>query len=271
MVEKRSKTDIIMLVVSAVLTAWLSTMERVRETVTETGEAYVSKETMFWLDIVSIVFAGILTIFGGIEVGHTEKEIKRSRNVPNDDITVAVLSDSEHPETTQVHSISNDHITINNFNITSNELSQSVETGCESPRNLNEQLNETIQALNKSYSNGNLTLSNKSGLQHADSTLSHHSGNVTFSNTSQVCTQPVVLVQQPTFLQGKPIPTVPCQLENGQIAALPIGYAIYDTGIPMQPHMLKSVIANETDSMSEDEEEEEEEITLSDEEEKTSN
>ena len=46
--------DIAMLAISTLLTTWLSVMERIRET-TETGEAYVSKETMFWLDILSIV------------------------------------------------------------------------------------------------------------------------------------------------------------------------------------------------------------------------
>ena len=44
--EKRSKTDIAMLDISTLLTTWLSVMERIMET-TETGEAYVSKETMF--------------------------------------------------------------------------------------------------------------------------------------------------------------------------------------------------------------------------------
>lgn len=182
MVEKRSKTDIAMLVISAVLTAWLSVMERVRETSTETGEAYISKETMFWLDILSIVISALLTIFGGVEVGKTEKAIKRSREVKNaDEMDVEVYVDHEdvvqsvhdeanitqHPDTTQINSFSADNRTINNFtiNVNSADLSQTIDILKDSPR-MNElydqRLNESLSRLNKSYSNGNLTFSNHS-------------------------------------------------------------------------------------------------------------
>lgn len=185
MVEKRSKTDIAMLAISAVLTAWLSVMERIRETSTETGEAYVSKETMFWLDIFSIMISALLTIFGGVEVGKTEKAIKRSREVENaDEMDVEVYVDREddiqsvhheddetnttqHPDTTQINSFSANNRTINNFiiNVNDADLSQTIDILKDSPiRNelYDQRLNESLSRLNKSYSNGNLTFSNRS-------------------------------------------------------------------------------------------------------------
>lgn len=174
MVEKRSKTDIAMLVISALLTAWLSVMERVRETSTETDEAYVSKETMFWLDICSILISAILTIFGGVEVGKTEKAIKRSREAKNDEMDVEVYTDHEdevqstqHTDTTQINSLSADNRTINNFTIhvSNADLSQTIDILKDSPR-INElydrRLNASLSRLNTSYSNGNLTSSNHS-------------------------------------------------------------------------------------------------------------
>lgn len=174
MVEKRSKTDIAMLVISALLTAWLSVMERVRETSTETDEAYVSKETMFWLDICSILISALLTIFGGVEVGKTEKAIKRSREAKNDEMDVEVYTDHEdevqstqHTDTTQINSLSADNRTINNFTIhvSNADLSQTIDILKDSPR-INElydrRLNASLSRLNTSYSNGNLTSSNHS-------------------------------------------------------------------------------------------------------------
>lgn len=174
MAEKRSKTDIAMLVISALLTAWLSVMERVRETSTETDEAYVSKETMFWLDICSILISALLTIFGGVEVGKTEKAIKRSREAKNDEMDVEVYTDHEdevqstqHTDTTQINSLSADNRTINNFTIhvSNADLSQTIDILKDSPR-INElydrRLNASLSRLNTSYSNGNLTSSNHS-------------------------------------------------------------------------------------------------------------
>lgn len=175
MVEKRSKTDIAMLVISALLTAWLSVMERVRETSTETDEAYVSKETMFWLDICSILISALLTIFGGVEVGKTEKAIKRSREAKNaNEMDVEVYTDHEdevqstqHTDTTQINSLSADNRTINNFTIhvSNADLSQTIDILKDSPR-INElydrRLNASLSRLNTSYSNGNLTSSNHS-------------------------------------------------------------------------------------------------------------
>ena len=172
MVEKRSKTDIAMLVISAVLTAWLSVIERVRDTITETGEAYVSKKTIFWLDIISIVISALLTIFGGVEVGKTEKAIRRSKEAKNadeTDIKVYVDHETDHDETntTQINSFSADNRTINNFTIHVNnaDLSQTIDVLKDSPR-MNElydrRLNASLSRLNKSYSYGNLTFSNHS-------------------------------------------------------------------------------------------------------------
>ena len=183
MVEKRSKTDIAMLVISALLTAWLSVMERVRETSTETDEAYVSKETMFWLDICSILISALLTIFGGVEVGKTEKAIKRSREAKNaNEMDVEVYTNHEdevqstqhdemnsvqHTDTTQINSLSADNRTINNFTIhvSNADLSQTIDILKDSPR-INElydrRLNASLSRLNTSYSNGNLTSSNRS-------------------------------------------------------------------------------------------------------------
>lgn len=175
MMEKRSKTDIAMLVISALLTAWLSVMERVRETSSETDEAYVSKETMFWLDICSILISALLTIFGGVEVGKTEKAIKRSKEAKNaNEMDVEVYTDHEdevqstqHTDTTQINSLSADNRTINNFtiHISNADLSQTIDILKDSPR-INElydrRLNASLSRLNKSYSNGNLTSSNHS-------------------------------------------------------------------------------------------------------------
>ena len=181
MVEKRSKTDIAMLIISAVLTAWLSVLERIRETTTETGEAYVSKTTMFWLDIIGIVISALLTIFGSVEVGQTEKEIKRSRSVDPDETDVEVYIDpdasiqsehdegnlTQHQENTQINSFSTDNRTINNITINVNtaDLSQTMDMLNDLPsRNelYDQRLNESLSRLNKSYSHGNLTFSNHS-------------------------------------------------------------------------------------------------------------
>ena len=85
MMQKRSKIDIAMLVISTVLITWLSVMEQIRNTFIETGEAFISKKTMFWLDIFSIMISALLTIFSGVKVGKTEKAIKRSREAKNDE------------------------------------------------------------------------------------------------------------------------------------------------------------------------------------------
>lgn len=175
MMEKRSKIDIAMLVISTVLIAWLSVMEQIRNIFIETGEAFISKKTMFWLDIFSIMISALLTIFSGVKVGKTEKAIKRSREAKNDEMDIKAYVDykddemnkTQHQDTTQINSFSFDNKTINNFtiNVNSTDLSQTIDALNDSPR-INElydqRLNASLSRLNKSYSNGNLTFSNHS-------------------------------------------------------------------------------------------------------------
>lgn len=174
MMKKRSKIDIAMLVISTVLITWLSVMEQIRNTFIETGEAFISKKTMFWLDICSIIISALLTIFSGVKVGKTEKAIKRSREAKNDEMDIKAYVDykddemnkTQHPDTTQINSFSFDNKTINNFtiNLNSTDLSQTIDALNDSPR-INElydqRLNASLSRLNKSY-NGNLTFSNHS-------------------------------------------------------------------------------------------------------------
>lgn len=173
--KKRSKIDIAMLVISTVLIAWLSVMEQIRNIFIETGEAFISKKTMFWLDISSIMISALLTIFSGVKVGKTEKAIKRSREAKNDEMDINAYvnygddeaNKTQHPDTTQINSFSFDNKTINNFtiNVNSTDLSQTIDTLNDSPR-INElydqRLNASLSRLNKSYSNGNFTFSNHS-------------------------------------------------------------------------------------------------------------
>ena len=171
MVEKRSKTDIAMLVISALLTAWLSVMERVRETFIESGESYISKETLFCFDICSIVLSATLSILGGVEVGKTEKAIKRSREAEKNEIDAEVyvvdhdeVDNTQHTDATQINSFSADSRTANNFTINVNDadLSQTIDILKDSPR-INElydrRLSASLSRLNKSYSNRNHSFS----------------------------------------------------------------------------------------------------------------
>lgn len=164
--KKRSKIDIAMLVISTVLIAWLSVMEQIRNIFIETGEAFISKKTMFWLDISSIMISALLTIFSGVKVGKTEKAIKRSREAKNDEMDINAYvnyeddeaNKTQHPDTTQFNSFSFDNKTINNFtiNLNSTDLSQTIDALNDSPR-INElydqRLNASLSRLNKSYSN----------------------------------------------------------------------------------------------------------------------
>ena len=175
MMQKRSKIDIAMLVISTVLITWLSVMEQIRNTFIETGEAFISKKTMFWLDIFSIMISALLTIFSGVKVGKTEKAIKRSREAKNDEMDIKAYVDykddevnkTQHPDTAQINSFSFDNRTINNFtiNVNSTDLSQTIDALNDSPR-INElydqRLNASLSRLNKSYSNGNPTFPNHS-------------------------------------------------------------------------------------------------------------